>query len=66
MDECKPLPFVNLPACSSAEGHMYDKVSEAIHFRALAHKFQLNILELKNATSIIRRDMASFDSRILS
>jgi len=51
----------------------YDKVPEAIKFRALAQKKQLKIIESKDATSIIRRerdrererDMASFDSRIL-
>jgi hypothetical protein len=44
----------------------YDKQTKAINFRALAQKIQLKILELKDATSICRRDMASFNSRILS
>jgi len=42
----------------------YDKVPKAMTFRALAQKIQLKILELKDATSICRRDMASFNSRI--
>jgi hypothetical protein len=44
----------------------FDKVPKAINFRALAQKNQLKILELKDATSICQRDMASFNSIILS
>ena len=44
----------------------YDEVPEAMNFQALAKKNQLKILELKDATSNMRRDMGSFDSRILS
>jgi len=44
----------------------YDKQPKAINFRALAQKFQLKNLEPKVTISIIRRDVASFDSRILS
>ena len=47
-------------------GRMYDKVPEAMDFRALAKKIQLKNLESKDAISIIRRDMAAFDSSILS
>ena len=46
--------------------HIYDKQTKAIDFRALAQKNKLKILELKDATSICRRDMSSFNSRILS
>ena len=44
----------------------YDKVPKAINFRALAQKIQLKILELEDATSICQRDLASFNSIILS
>jgi len=40
----------------------YDKVPEAIDFRALAQRNQLKILESKDAISMLRRDVASYDS----
>ena len=46
--------------------HQYDKQPKATNFRTLAQNTQLMILELEDATSICRRDMASFNSRILS
>jgi len=50
----------------TALGGRYDKVSKAINFRALAQKIQLKNLESKVTISVFRRDMASFDSTILS
>ena len=44
----------------------YDKVPKALNFRFFAQKHQLNILVLKDATSICRREVASFNSRIMS
>jgi len=44
----------------------YDKQPKHINFRALAKKKQLKNLESKVTISFFRRDMASFDSRILS
>jgi hypothetical protein len=44
----------------------YDKVPEAKCFWAHAQKIKLKLLESQEATSIIRRDPASFDSRVLS
>ena len=43
-----------------------DKQTKAINFPALGPTNQLKNLESKVTTSIIRRDMASFDSSILS
>ena len=47
-------------------GGRYDKVPKAVNFRALAQKVQLKILELTDAISRRRIDMASFNSIILS
>jgi hypothetical protein len=44
----------------------YDKVPEAVYFRALAQNSQFKIIESKDAISMIRRDMSSFDARVLS
>ena len=45
---------------------MYDKLNEALKFLALAKEFQLEILESKDAITIIQRDMASCASIILN
>ena len=62
MTEAQPSMYI---PPSAAHLH-YDKVPEAINFRALAQKIQLKILESKDAISIIRCDMTSFDSSFLS
>ena len=55
-----------VPSLGVASSIFYDKQTKAINFPALGPKNQLKNLESKVTTSFFRRDMASFDSSILS